>query len=328
MNGRDIRIKSISSGSTNMMVGTDEGVFVLDNRKDDHTYHALDDQRGIWIRGIFRADDFSGETFSNNSRFETPDVGMKTGKVEYEDVLQIDKYSFLRSPEALSATMTQIGDEDIVDQVCVALYDAPSSYDVTEFLSLSSPRVALSGLPFSYGGIVPLEGFGFSFDEGVIFVDSFNLKNDLNPFYDNEIELSEFAVTLSNTRRYIRSGFNGDVLWMTFRPGHCFSGEVSGSVPNGSSTIVNIVSSRWNDSPINSFEFLETVRGLNTPGDSFAHKSNVFSIELRDTGLNEGISDVSLREKVQNVVERSVRRFVKESAPAHTQLWKIEWVGV
>jgi hypothetical protein len=57
------------------------------------------------------------------------------------------------------------------------------------------------------------------------------------------------------------------------------------------------------------------------------HKSNIYSIRISDSGLNESITEEDVRKVVQDSINASIRDVVKKAAPIETQLWQINWEG-
>lgn len=58
-----------------------------------------------------------------------------------------------------------------------------------------------------------------------------------------------------------------------------------------------------------------------------SHKSNIYSIRITDSGLNERIVDLETRQTVQDSINTTIREMVKKAAPVDTQLWQIIWEG-
>lgn len=77
----------------------------------------------------------------------------------------------------------------------------------------------------------------------------------------------------------------------------------------------------------NNYEFVERIKGVNRIGMDKLHKSNIFSIEINNSKLNENITDANLRQKVQKSVVNVIKEVIKKIIPAHTKLWKIDWTG-
>ena len=74
------------------------------------------------------------------------------------------------------------------------------------------------------------------------------------------------------------------------------------------------------------YDLAERVRGLYKFKPADLHKSNVYSIRIKNSGLNR-IADDTLRTNIQNIVAEELLKTVKKLQPAHTQLWKVEWEG-
>jgi hypothetical protein len=77
----------------------------------------------------------------------------------------------------------------------------------------------------------------------------------------------------------------------------------------------------------NNYEFIERIKGVNRLGQDKLHKSNIFSIKINNSKLNNAITDTVSREQVQTSVNNVIKEVIKKITPAYTQLWKITWAG-
>ena len=82
---------------------------------------------------------------------------------------------------------------------------------------------------------------------------------------------------------------------------------------------------------IQEFELVERIGGLYKYRPIEGHKSNIYSIRIFNSGLNEDMNNTPEQKEVQNklkeIINETVRTVVKKIAPSSTQLWKIEWIG-
>jgi len=84
------------------------------------------------------------------------------------------------------------------------------------------------------------------------------------------------------------------------------------------------------ESIISNFEFIDRIKQINRFRNVGLHKSNIFSISIKDSGLNESIQntyDEATKLQLQSGINNLIRGMIKNIVPAHTQLWKIEWKG-
>ena len=84
------------------------------------------------------------------------------------------------------------------------------------------------------------------------------------------------------------------------------------------------------NSPIRSFEFIERIRGWNRINYQPNHKSNFYSILLKNTGLNDNLdslTDKTIKTKLQNSINNIICKMIDKILPIHTQLLNIYWSG-
>jgi len=125
-------------------------------------------------------------------------------------------------------------------------------------------------------------------------------KNMYN--YNFNIEIDRDSLAATGWRKYSEIGNTQNTLWLKY--------NYIRKTPDFSEN----------------YDLAERVRGLYKFKPAEAHKSNVYSIRIKNSGLNR-IADETLRTQIQNIVADNLLETVKKLAPAHTQLWKIEWEG-
>jgi hypothetical protein len=125
-------------------------------------------------------------------------------------------------------------------------------------------------------------------------------KNMYNYNFNVEIDRDRLAAT--GWRSYSDIGNTQNTLWLKY----------------------NYI--RENQDFVEKYDLAERIRGLFKFKPEDTHKSNVYSIRIRNSGLNN-IADDTLRTNVQKIVADTLLETVKKLQPANTQLWKIEWEG-
>jgi len=144
------------------------------------------------------------------------------------------------------------------------------------------------------------------------------IKNMYNSDYETELIVNN----LSGIRSYQNIGRNRGTFWMSY----------------------NIVK----DNNVAEYEFVELINTfykLNPSyiGSNFGsglHKSNIFSIEIKNSTLNEffnkeneNVSDeanakrIEIKNELHNIIKDSILTIIRKLSPASTQLWKIEFTG-
>ena len=138
-----------------------------------------------------------------------------------------------------------------------------------------------------------------------IYYNPFKLKNMYN--YNWNSEYNRIKKELTGARDYLKVGNTQETLWLSYR----YYREVPTDVQD--------------------FELIERVGGLYKYRGFEGHKSNIYSIRIQNSGLNEDLNNspeqLEIQSKLREIIEDTVRNVVKKIAPASSQLWKIEWQG-
>ena len=142
-------------------------------------------------------------------------------------------------------------------------------------------------------------------DDFAIYYNPFKLKNMYN--YNWNTEYFRPRLELTGARDYLKVGNTQETLWLSYRY------------------------YREDLTRVQEFELVERVGGLYKYRGFEGHKSNIYSIRINNSGLNEDLNNSSEQLEIQTnlreIIEDTVRNVVKKIAPASTQLWKIEWQG-
>jgi len=125
------------------------------------------------------------------------------------------------------------------------------------------------------------------------------------------------------TKTYQKIGLTNRRVWASFLSNRCRSGT---SVDPA--TIVNMAVENIISDLLSKYEFIEGIEGVNRSTNKGMHKSNIFSIKITDSQLNEAITNLDERKQVQRSINNVIKDIIKKISPANTQLWKIEWVGM
>jgi len=258
------------------------------------------------------------------AQLENAGLGFKTESVE-----GIRYYSYLENDYVNLPT-----DVTIYNQPSADISGNPS-FDYDYFTELSSPRAVLSGIKFAQMSEVPIDIVYYNFDEGIMYMDAFELQNyadykyDTDGFINDVTNAPEITVQLSGCRDYDRVGTNETIIWVSYTVGTNYGNQDAlTTFPILSSTQQSVLMTETTSTTGGAYdyEYVERVAGVNKFGTN-DHKSNIYSVEIKDSNLNESITDPDLRRQVHMIVERAIREFAKKAAPAHTQLWKIVWKG-
>ena len=143
-------------------------------------------------------------------------------------------------------------------------------------------------------------------DEGFkIYYNPFKLKNMYNYNWNCEYDINRKMMT--GIRDYLKVGRTQEHLWLSYKY------------------------YRETTSKVQEFDLVERVGGLYKYKQVEGHKSNIYSLRIFNSGLNEDLNNDDQQKEVQqnlrDIIEETVQNVVKKIAPASTQLWKIDWIG-
>lgn len=138
-----------------------------------------------------------------------------------------------------------------------------------------------------------------------IYLIPFKLKNMYN--YNWNTEINRPSKLISGLRDYIAVGKTQGAIWLSY---YYVRDSYTG---------------------LENYQLVERIRGLYKYKGASKHKSNIYSIQIRNSYLNDSTSDsTAIREvktELRAVIEESVRKVAVKIAPNYTQLWKIDWYG-
>lgn len=139
-------------------------------------------------------------------------------------------------------------------------------------------------------------------EETKMYVNPFKLKN----MYDNnwQTEIEHAREVLLGARDYLKVGKTQETMWLSYK----YLTETA-----------NIT---------RDYSYVERVRGLYKYRPIDGHKSNIYSIRINNSGLNELLTDEDMKYELRKIIESTVATAVKKIAPINTQLWKIMWTGI
>jgi hypothetical protein len=80
------------------------------------------------------------------------------------------------------------------------------------------------------------------------------------------------------------------------------------------------------DEDVMLYEFAERIEGVYPMREIPLHISNLFSIRIRNSNINESYSGDD-KENIQKTIDNIIGNIIDKITPVHTQLFKIEWIG-
>jgi len=171
--------------------------------------------------------------------------------------------------------------------------------------------------------------YGLPFND--LYVENMNLHNGISDrtsdkvacrfqplknFYDWNYQLSYDKTydLVNGWRSYTKCGiaqYSG-IVWMVYNY------IKDSSLTDTSAKTVAI------DQYMSQMDMVEVISSMINLGEG-QQKSNIYSVRISNSGLSD-ISDTTVRDNLMNQIKVGVRKAVKKLMPAHTQLWKIQFV--
>jgi hypothetical protein len=128
--------------------------------------------------------------------------------------------------------------------------------------------------------------------------------------YDNDwgIKLDPQSKLINTFRQYYGIGTSNNTLWLKYKVYSDWA-----SVARGGGT-----------ASMHDYEQIERIKGLYKLKNEEGHKSNVFNIKVKNSGLG-GIFDSGGEEKLKNSIKSTIKRFMEKVAPVNTQIWQVQF---
>ncbi len=281
--------------------------------------------------------------------------------VEYNNITQYNDHTFmlsdltLESPQSpylidmdTSAKWPAIVYTYAIQSIPNHTYVYPSSGVITsEITSLSAllPVYNLMDIKYNYLAEIPMAQDYFFFNDGQVLGTAFNMKNEYDTFYNmNSIVIStdsnHVSASLGECRSYKKIGYTGDVLWASYKIDQQYFSNAQveaitmpNEAPSPSANITNIpmsgtILSGYEDH--RAFEMIETIKSINRFKPITGHKSNLYSINIQNAGINT-IDDDLLSQSDKDDLKKSVNNIIKDMItaimPLNTQLFNVYWTG-
>lgn len=203
-------------------------------------------------------------------------------------------------------------------------------------------------LTFDYYDYEPLTTSGYYY----VYADTINAKNQYSYDYSvrsvltSTTNTSNVSAYLTNARTYYDINSTGDLLYAVYKNDMYYktAGSVSlssdttgvtfGMVPTSSfastGNIIDIPLSNslvLTSSSVNKYDNVEVIQTINRVKDISWHKSNLFSINIKNANLNTAALSADDISNIKNSLNNIIESVVKNVIPANTQLFKIYWNG-
>lgn len=165
-------------------------------------------------------------------------------------------------------------------------------------------------------------------NDEVHWVNPFKLKNMYNANWNTEIY---DRTLLEGARNYLAIGETQTTLWLRYKYIRDYD-YYQGETPDPGREEFAIT-------PSQRYDLIERVKGLYKYSGYHLRKSNVFSIEIDNSGLYQAVSgdftingqlvmtEDEVKAEIQRLVKEEINDMMRKITPSYTQLWKINWKG-
>lgn len=242
--------------------------------------------------------------------------------IEYED-LSIAVYN-------INELKGLVNNTDSTMAAISSIFDTEIYNDSLERMVL--PTYKLGGLKWDFVTDSEQDLLYYDFANGKMVGNSFKMKNPFNMDYNIQSSVSGNTSVLSGELRNVRRYTNmrdSNKIWLSYTDNENYTGSRSVISNKKSNRLekIPLTQTTATTNIISAYQQIETIKGLKYLNGGKEKKSNIYSIRLLDTGLNENIFDEDLRKKLQSGIEVSIRELCEKYTPVHTKLWKIIWEG-
>jgi hypothetical protein len=135
------------------------------------------------------------------------------------------------------------------------------------------------------------------------------LGTSLKNFYDQKFDMNydRDENLLLGLKFYKKLGQTQEAPWLSYN--YTTSGELSGNT-------------------LQNYQFIERIKGLHKLNPTLKHKSNLYSIKIKNSGLNNAFTaSDSLKQDIQTFIKAYIKDTLRNNTPVHTQLLSIDFTG-
>lgn len=182
-------------------------------------------------------------------------------------------------------------------------------------------RINLNNIEYNYMFEIPLNNEFNDFDNGDVHADIFQTKNAYNGYYSMDMDSIS---SINNCREYCGIGKYCNNLYLKYYDNINYKGIFNNEEEQISAFNMKKIPQKY------SFQKIESIATINRFRNNIKHKSNIYSIEIRDTGVNSVINNDEIEDikKIKMDIKNNIREICKKITPANTQLFDIYFSGV
>ena len=336
------KLKKITCGKKAKVIETTAGCFVLGLYSSDpreSQFSLWDSTKGSYLDPIFTDTDFINESYLRNYRFDNlysqqENVFFRNPYQKMINIAQKGDYTLFTLLSSTLSGVTYKHDETIdwqTENNSIIKYKNGMDNNLADFFDLSSIFCEISGYTYNFLQWMPLDKAYYDLEDGINFGGSTKTKNMYDWNFNTNISYNAntSAYTLDNNRSYYRIGTNNGDIWLSYKANRQLSATIE--EPISGITYGKITNDKnINTTNISNYEFIDRFKQINKFKNSGLHKSNIFSIRIKDSGLNEVLEaqyGTDKKQQIQTAINNVIKNMTRNVVPTHTQLWKIEWKG-
>lgn len=206
------------------------------------------------------------------------------------------------------------------------------SKDEKELIDIFDPNIAIENIKYNFIVDFPCNTSYHDYKQGFIYGNLLYGKNAYNSLYSMNISgESEVPMSAIECREYIGIGkINSDQIYLKYRDTADYlltkkTDSIQKKLNNDNMSLYTAEEqpAKYTYQHIEGIESINKIDYVNNQ-----HKSNMYSIEINDIGLNttEWISD-KVKDKLKQDIKNNIRSLVQVICPANTQLFEIYFTG-
>lgn len=322
-----IKLKKFVSGTINKVLKinyvsgsiNEDIIFISNEDNDSENYSSTEVITGneLYDERSYKREYSVSHPYISNNPVNIDSTPIQT---DFIDIEQFGNYVFslsdMTNTENISYEIHNISDNNIDENVIVRYLSGALYADTVKFsgyndkingiynvFNSGSFSGYVSGIPHNHlletslnelfiKGTIPCAN--------ILFSNGFALKN----FYDYNYNTQSENESLIGLRDYQKIGYNNNNMWLSYNYETRDSSSIEGY---------------QNVEKIKGFYKLRAVEG---------HKSNIYSIKIKNSGLNSNLDTVQdIQSSLQNLVSKTLYEVMKKISPTYTQLWKVTFEG-
>lgn len=282
-----------------------------------------------------------GLTPRSSTQMVSPSVKFLTNNDVFPDSSYVMQLQERPTNTYLYPTPSQLGSTTYFDFISAQyIYgDATNQINYSVISSIFDPVVNLLSVKYNYLVDIQENSLYNNYKYGYILANTIQCKNQLGSNYSMNVSQTYSGnnkqYEMTGCRDYCGVGKYSTTLYLKYRDSVNYQSdngqvvEVDGIISKNikNTSISSYVMSETK--PKYSYQHIETIRSINKFNNNIGHKSNLFSIRIRNSGLN---TTTLLNEKARSLfkkdIENNVRLLANMICPANTQLFNVYFTGV